>query len=301
MNTKTYLLALLALTLTACSSNNEQAIAQQEIRLFTEVSSSTTRAGDDADALQDAQLAAGTKVSVKVKENVTTPTVDYALALYTADGNGGLSLPAGQKQYYPANGNGVNVYAFCPAGTPSNFEIQTDQTTTDAYRASDLMWAGLSDVTSGSTNHTLNFSHLLSKIIVTLVPGGGCSTADLDNTTITLGQGNLVTSGTFTAATGTFEPAASGMGTITIATNAGTSAHAATVVPQAMNGKTINVTMNGITRSYTITTASFTPGTKYTYTLQVGFTGIVLVSTQINAWDDNEGNNTIAPTDPLVI
>ena len=119
MNTKTFLLALLALTLTACSNDDEQATAQQEIQLFTQVSGTATRAGDDADALQDAQLAVGTKVSVKVKENASTPSVEYPLALYTADGNGVLSLPEGQKQYYPANGNGVNIYAWHPAGTPS--------------------------------------------------------------------------------------------------------------------------------------------------------------------------------------
>lgn len=303
MNRKTIIYTALALTLTACSSDDApKGSAIQEIQLFTQVSGSATRAADDADALQDAQLAGGTTISVKVKENVASPTVDYALALYTADGSGGLSLPAGQKQYYPASGNGVNIYAFHPAGAPSAFEVQADQTTADGYRKSDLMYASLTNVTSASTaaQRTLSFSHLLSKVVVTLVAGAGCSADDLASATVTLGNGDLVTSGTFTAATGSFTPATSGTGTITLAENAGTASHTAIVVPQAVSGRKINVTMNSITRSYTITTPPFAAGTKYAYTLQVGFSGIVLVSTQINAWDDDEGNVT-SPESPLVI
>jgi hypothetical protein len=111
--------------------------------------------------------------------------------------------------------------------------------------------------------------------------------------TITLGNGDLVTSGTFTAASGLFSPDASGTGTITIATNAGTDAHAASIVPQSMAGKTINVTINEVTKSYTIAEdVTFLAGYKYTYTLQVGTSELTLVSTQITNWNDNSGGNT---------
>lgn len=290
MNTKTFLLASLALTLTmtACNSDDGQTTAQQEIQLFTEVSGTATRVINDATALQDAQLANGTKISVKVKENVTTPTVDYALALYTADGNGGLSLPEGQKQYYPANGNGVNIYAWHPAGTPSAFEIETDQTTADAYRASDLMWAGLTNITAASTNHTLNFSHLLSKVVIKLVKG------DFDDdllaqATVTLGTDDLVTAGTFTASTGQFIPDESGTGTITLAENAGTADYAAIVVPQAVLGRKVNIVIGEITRSYTILTPAFQGGKRYSYVLTVNYSGeISLIKSDITDWEDVE-------------
>lgn len=300
LKTKTILFAALTLTLTACSSDSDpQASASGEIRLFTEVSG-PTRAADDAASLQDSQFKAGTKVSVKVTDNAASNPVAYSLTQYTVGAGGALELPAGQKQYYPRESS-VNIYAFHPAGAASSFSVKTDQTSADDYCASDLMWASLTDVTSGSANHTLTFTHKLSKIVVTLATGTGCSADELAAATITLGNDDLVTSGTFTASTGSFSPAESGTGTITIATNAGTSAHAATIVPQPMSGKTINVTIGGITRSYTITTAAFETGTKYTYTLKVGFTGIVLVSTQINPWDDNDGNNVIAPAAPLML
>lgn len=298
LKTRTILFAVL--TLAACSNDSEpQVQADGEIRLSVQVAGST-RAVNDATALQDAGFTEGTKVSVKVTDNATSNPVGYLLALYTVGSGGALELPEGQKQYYPASGSSVNIYAFHPAGAAATFAVQTDQSTTDNYKASDLMWASLSNVTSTSASHTLAFTHKLSKIIVSLVAGAGCSASDLATATISVGSGDLVTSGSFTAASGTFTPAASGTGTITIATNAGTTAHAATIVPQAMSGKTINVTLNGITRSYTITTPQFVAGTKYTYSLQVNTSGIVLVSTQINPWIDDAGNVT-SPESPLVI
>ena len=293
MNTKTILYAVLAVTLTACSSDSDpQDIGGREIQLFTQVDG-VTRAPDVAADLQDLQFKNGTKISVKVKEDAATPSVDYALALYTADGSGGLSLPTGEKQYYPANGNGVNIYAYHPAGAVSVFEVKTDQSSTDNYVASDLMYASLAGVTSASTNHTLEFSHLLSKIIVQLVQGSSVSATDMAAATITVGSDDLITSGTFTAASGTFSPDASGTGTITIATNADTDAHAASIVPQGMGGKKINVTINDVTKSYTIADGvTFQAGYKYTYIISVGATELTLVSTQITNWNDASGNTS---------
>ena len=287
LKTKTNLLAALtvALTLTACSSDSDQQTSAREIRLFTEVAGSATRAADDADALQDTQLASGTKITVKVKENASTTSVDYPLATYTADGLGGLSLPEGVKQYYPANGNGVNIYAFHPMGVGQSFEVQTDQTTDAAYKASDLMWASLSDVKADSENHTLDFTHKLSKIVVTLQKGN--VDADLLATaTLSIGSDDLVTSGAFTASTGTFTPAESGTGTITFAENAGTTPHAAIVVPQAIAGKKVNLTIGEVTNSYTILTPSYEPGKKYTYVLTVNYGGeLSLIKFDIADWD----------------
>lgn len=289
LKTKTILYAALALTLTACSSDDEQkAPVIQEIELFTQVSGSVTRAVNDATALQDAQLAAGTKISVKVKENASTPSVDYALTTYTADGLGGLSLPEGVKQYYPANGNAVNIYAFHPAGTPSAFEVQTDQTSAENYKKSDLMWASLSNVTAASANHTLNFTHVLAKVIVKLEKGDFSET-DLASATVTLGADDLITSGTFTAATGVFTPATSGTGTITLAENAGTATYSAIVVPQAIQGKKINLAMGELSSSYSIITEAFEPGKRYSYVLTLGYSGgISLIKSEITDWLDVE-------------
>ena len=281
----------LVLMLTACSSDPDlQTPAEKEIQLFSQVDQST-RAADNAANLQVSQLASGTKITVKVKENAATPSVDYALATYTADGSGGLSLPEGLKQYYPANGNGVNIYAFHPMGVGTTFEVQTDQKTDANYIKSDLMWASLSNITAESTpaQRTLVFGHKLSKIVVTIQKTEEFSGTDLATATLKLGNDNLVTSGTFVAATGTFTPATSGTGTITLAENAGTATYTAIVVPQPILGRKINLTIGEISSSYSILTESFDPGKRYTYVLTVGLSGkITLIRSDITDWQDVE-------------
>lgn len=281
----------LVLMLTACSSDSDlQSPAEKEIQLFSQVAQST-RAADDADNLQVTQLASGTKITVKVKENASTPSVDYPLATYTADGSGGLSLPEGMKQYYPANGNGVNIYAFHPMGVGSTFEVQTDQKTDANYIKSDLMWASLSDINADSSpaQRTLVFRHKLSKIVVEIKKTEEFSATELATATLRLGNDNLITSGSFAAATGTFTPATSGTGTITLAENAGTATYTAIVVPQAISGKKINLTIGDLSSSYSILTEAFESGKRYTYVLTVGLSGkISLITSEITDWLDVE-------------
>lgn len=298
MNRKLIFLMATALTLSACSNDSEPG---SEIRLFTEVATQT-RAANDPAALQQTQFANGTQISVQVTDKAATNPVAYPLAQYTADGAGGLT-PSGAKQYFPASGSKVDVYAYHPAGAAQAFSVATDQSANAGYLASDLMWASLAGISNASTAEQcrLSFTHLLSKIVVQLVQGPGFTADDLSATSITLGAGALITSGTFAAATGTFTAAASGTGTITVATNAGTAEHAAIVVPQAMDGKKITLTFASQSSNYTIAEGvTFEPGKKYTYKLKVGTSGITLVSSQISDWDDNDGGNTTTP-DPLFI
>ena len=124
--------------------------------------------------------------------------------------------------------------------------------------------------------------------MVRLEKGSGFN-EDIDAATITLGNDNLVTSGSFVASTGTFTPDASGTGTITLAENAGTSDYSAIVVPQAISGKKINITIQDKTQSYSILTPEFEAGKRYTYILTLGSNGDVIhVSSEITDWVNNE-------------
>ena len=243
MNTKMFLLAAGMLVITACSSNeNETPDPSGEIRLYTEVAPLQTRAADVATDLQDTQFAAGTDISVLVNDNTTGDIiVTYPLQTYTADGLGGLSTTV--KQFYPASGSSVNICAYHPWDAVQNFSVATDQRSTANYRASDLMWAQLTEITKDTpeADRVLRFNHLMSKIVVRLVKGNGVTQDEMDAATITLGDGDLVTSGTFDAGDGTFTPESTGTETMTIATDAGTSLHAAIVVPQNMSGKVLTV------------------------------------------------------------
>lgn len=292
---KYFILAAAAIAMAACSNNEADApVVNNEIRLFTEVASATRAASD----LQGAQFANGTAISVQVTDEATSGAVTYALATYTADGTGGLTPSA--AQYYPASGSAVTIKAYHPANATESFSVQTDQSGNDNYNASDLMWATpLTGVTSTSDNHTLSFSHLMSKIVVTLAKGTGMEDAEINAATVTLGNSDLITSGTFSTTVGTFTAAESGTGTYKIATNAGTTAHAAIVVPQSVAGKLISVTIGNTTKSYTIpASTTFAAGKVYAYTLTVSKTGLTVTSS-INDWTSPNGWTNPA-TDPLI-
>ena len=292
MNTRFFLFAAVAMTLAACE-NNELEVQNNanEIRLFTEVAGQT-RASTATD-LQNTQFAEGTNISVKVTDNATSDAVTYGLVTYTADGSGALSLYGGGSQYFPASGSTVDIIAYHPAAAGASdgaFSVQTNQAGDDGtanYKASDLMWATpLTGVSRENGAQTLSFRHLMSKIEVTLVQGTGVTADEIGAATITLGNSDLITSGTFNTATGEFTAAASGTGTYTIATSAGAATpHAAIIVPQNVAGKALTVTIGETARTYDIPEGtSFVTGKKYTYTLTVNKTGLTVSST-ISDWD----------------
>ena len=292
MDKRIILFAVGALVLAACSSNDPETPANTgEIRLYTEVAAQT-RAAEVPTDLQDTQFAAGTGISVMVTDNhdVTNDyLVSYPLQTYTADGMGGLSTSV--KQYYPASGNSVSICAYHPYDALQTFSVAADQTSTANYRASDLMWAKLTDVTkeTSEADRVLKFDHLFSKVIVKLLKGNGVTDAEMNAARITLGDDDLVMGGTFKSDDGSFERDNTNKGTLLIATDAGTSLHAAVVVPQEMDGKklTVGFVANDVvyaTQSYVIPSATtFEAGMKYTYTITVNKAELV-VTTEIADW-----------------
>lgn len=291
MNTRKILLAASAILLTACSSNDASTATDNaaEINLYSEVSTQT-RAANVAVDLQDTQFAEGTEVMVMVTDNAETgTTIEYGLQAYTADGLGGLTTAL--KQYYPPSGSTVRVCAWHPADAAEMFETATDQRSTADYRRSDLMWATLPaiDKNTPEEGRVLQFKHLFSKILVRLYPGNGVTEEELAGATVTLGTDDLVTSGTFVADEGLFTAAASGTGTLLIATDAGVAVHAAVVVPQNMAGKKISVAVSGGLKGFAIPEGTvFEPGKRYTYSITVNKAEL-MVTSAIEDWDDPEG------------
>lgn len=298
MDKRIILFAAGALVMGACSSNDPEAPASTgEIRLYTEVAA-PTRAAEMPIDLQDTQFAAGTDISVLVtdKGNLSTTLVSYDPEIYRADGIGGLA-PV-NKQYYPASGNYVDIWAYHPwdAQTTEKFSVKADQTSTANYRASDLMWARLADVTKDTpeADRVLKFDHLFTKVIVRLVKGSGVTDAEMNTARITLGDNDLVMGGTFDVPSGSFERDNTDRGTLLIAKDAGTSLHAAVVVPQEMDGKKLSVGFvadNAVyaTQSYAIPAETiYQAGKKYTYTITVNKAELVVTAT-IEDWTTPDG------------
>ena len=278
---KYFILAAAALTLAACSNDESNTANDNVIRLSSSVGVVTRAASDIYPS--GGHFENGT--AVKVQLTADDGSVTYSAIDYTDDGSG--TLTGESTQYYPANGTAVSGYAYYPsdASTASNGFVLGNQDDDTDYKKYDLMHATLTSITqnSNAAARTLTFNHLLSKITVTLVKGTA-ETSELNAATVTLKD--VIVKGTFTPASGTFTAAAdedANKGDIVIATNAGTTAHSAIVIPQTMTGKKLEVKIGTATKEYTFPTSSFATGTNNTYTITVDKTGIVVTST-IGVW-----------------
>ena len=294
--------------LASCSSDHElsqQSAEDAAIRIQANVGGSTTRAADN---IQGAQFDNGEYVSVYIYEHTDgQATYNYGtdgLLPCTADNNGHLSFS--QPQYFPANGNGIDVYGVYPNSVmPSAavFSVQTYQSDAANYKASDLMYASCVQDHKKGTPVSLTFKHKLSKVTVELVAGTGFEDTDLNNAAVNI---------TNTSTKCTFDPInKNGIGTITASTTSsaiqpitiGTwnstlkDKMSAIVIPQTVSaGKVLfEVTLNGITTPYKYTipadgsAVTFSEGKEYKYTLTVKKAGIEVNSTITN-WDDGSSS-----------
>lgn len=301
----------------SCSSDQveEPQADNMEIRLRTDVSNMTlTRAatnihngyfdfvageGDDPDQVET--------IHVEILDAFRLP---YTFA--TSDVSGGMD-PVGTPPYFPVSGNAVNIYAYYPetVGTvgstvtcvlPAEFAVQTDQSTTDGYKASDLMYAEPASNPVARTEEAipLPFTHRLSKIILQLKgDGSGIQTSDLVGATVTMKAMTsapvttacVATSQTWTSADATDV----NMGTVAVnATDATVYETAAIVVPQTIAANSANVftitLTNGAVYQYTpAIDLTIAATTAYAFVFTLSRTA-VSVSASIATWDAGTGD-----------
>ena len=286
---KYFILAAAALAMVACSNEeNENSLVQNTdnvIRLTASVGNAAqTRAGS---ALLVGNFEENMQVTVKPTDKATPALATYDEVTYTVGTNGALTTST--TQYYPVGGGAVDVYAYYPynASKEANgFAVALDQSTDADYKASDLMYATLTNINKNSASHNLAFEHQLSKITVTLVKGTGLQDAELAAATVTLKD--VVYKGTFAPNTNTIFTTATASsetkGDIIIATNAGSTEHSAIVLPQDVADKKLAITIGAITQEYSIPAeTTFLPTKHYRYTITVSPTAIT-VSSSITDW-----------------
>lgn len=307
MRTKAFIMmAAAALAMAGCSNDDENDNWAGEIRLNSglTVQQTNPRAATD---IQSAQFDNGEKIDVFINENITveqTASTTYTQPLvYTADGKGNMEALDNNQPYFPASGNGVNIHAYYPSGTVNSiasdatilFTVKTIQND-DNYKKSDLMYGkpAQNPVNRTSSQIPLRFTHLLSKVIITLEAGKG--TPSLDGAVVKLKS--VKPSTTLTPSTGTISEA-SGTATdiIVMTASSSTLSGSAIVVPQTLLPSFIEVTLanGGVLTSKDlkddsnnpITSVVFTSGNVYTYTIKVNLTGLNVTST-ITQWNGNE-------------
>ena len=283
--------------LVSCSNELSQPTAEDTpIRIQANVGGITTKAAHD---LLSSSFSNGDAINVYITENSTknNGTLSGALyspTVYTHNGSSFAAAPA-QTQYFPSNGNGIDVWAVYPstvtAGT-ANFTIAGDQTDDADYKNSDLMFAQKLENKVKTDDITLSFSHKLSKIIVKLETEDGINVDGvLDGAVIKLT--NVVKKIALSSVSGSgislgeLSSDQSDKGVLTIGTYNEANSTAAIVIPQQTSSMQFKVKLaNG--GSYTAdmpdSTPKFETNKEYTFTLTLKANAIT-VSAEINTWD----------------
>ena len=304
MKTKVYLSVLFGavsmLSLTACSSDDNESVDNNIIRISTQIANgpdaSATRAAAD---IQSTAFQNGETIKIYAVDNQSTSTKIIDNAIYT-QGSGFTA-----SYYYPANGHTIDIYGIYPSTltymTSNSFSVQDNQYAEADYKASDLMQAQSIDAARKSEAQALTFNHKLSKIIVNVKKDASVVNAEsvdlqLLNVKKTV---NLSYSPSFTVALD--NSATPGAVTIVptdnrLALSADFAAVAAIIPPQTIAATTqfIKVHLNsGGEYIYAVPAGgiTFAAGTVYTYNITVGLYGIT-VSTSIANWTPGNGEGT---------
>ena len=304
-------MAAAALAMAGCSNDNENDNWAGEIRLSSglTVQQTNPRAATD---IQSTQFDNGENIDVFINEATqtgqTTSTTYKQPLVYTADGNGNMKAPDNKQPYFPASGNGVNIYAYYPSrkvnsiapdATTITFSVAEDQSGETAYKTSDLMYGKPTSnpVARTGSSTTLTFTHLLSKVTVTLQQGNG--TPSLEGAVVKLKS--VLPSTTLTPSTGAISEAKGTATEITVMTASSSAlSGSAIVVPQTLATSFIEITLadGGVLTSKDLKDSSGNPitnvvlnsGNVHTYTITVNLTGLKVTST-ITPWNGNETHN----------
>ncbi len=283
--------AALATLLAACSNDsdvfNTPDYADTPIGLNVNVSPMATRAGYEQGALTEGSF--GLYLTTQDTEgderyNCTNREVRY---------DNGWTIQGGQL-LWKSNDATVTYYAYLPyTGTVDDaasyaFTVQTDQSTEDNVKASDLLCTGQQPATPG-TALDITFKHALSKLNVTLKKGSELEDGqNLTFTSVTLS--NCATATTVNLTDGTTDTATKSQ-TITLYAATENEQYECILVPQTF-AQSLKVEITGNNgKVYTFTSnkdLTFASGKQYTLNLTVGRDKVTTGTISAKSWGEEQ-------------
>lgn len=274
-NRSNYLYLMATLLLAGCSADEALDEGGRTPISFgnTVVQTVETRAATN---LNEGFLSVDDAVTVKISKTGVGSYTDYTYVASNDEGQ--MTLRGSTTPYYPGDGSNVDIRAYYPSTAGGSFTVSNDQTTDANYKASDLMFASISNQARSTSAINLAFAHQMAKIIVNTTAAEG---SDITITGITLK--NIKPTVTFTPAAtdvANVVGAASGEAVDITMTNNG----AALIPAQAVNGNFLVITTSAGDATYSLT-KTFAAGHQYTINLTVSSAEIG-TTTAITAWSD---------------
>lgn len=283
--------AALATLLAACSNDsdvfNTPDYADTPIGLNVNVGPMATRAGYDNTNLT------GSSFGLYLTTEGTNSDERYNCTNREVRYDNGWTIQGGQL-LWKSNDATVTYYAYLPytgiVGDAASyaFAVQTDQSTEDNVKASDLLCTGQQPATPG-TALDITFKHALSKLNVTLKKGSELEDGqNLTFTSVTLS--NCATATTVNLTDGTTDTATKSQ-TITLYAATENEQYECILVPQTFN-QTLKVEItdnNG--KVYTFTSnkdLTFASGKQYTLNLTVGRDKVTTGTISAKSWGEEQ-------------
>ena len=278
MKTKKILFAAAALmALAACSSddspidNTGQRVA---VKLaYTTIDATETRAAQN---LNEGTFATGEAVTVRISNTGADAWTDYT---FTTAAAGAMTAP-NPAPYYPAGSQNIDIAAYYPATAGSTFTVADDQTADASYKASDLMFASVTNQAKQAEAVNLAFTHKMAKLAVNITAGQGVGSI----TSVSLL--NVKPTVSFNQATG-----AVGEATGTATTIAISNEGAAVIPAQTIDGALLSIVTDKGTATYSVASKAFEAGNLYTLNITVNLRAVG-TTTAITGWT-SEGTVTM--------
>jgi hypothetical protein len=279
MKTKQILFAAAMTVLTACSSDDSP-IDNVEQRVpvtlaYSTIDATETRAAQD---LNEGTFASDESVKVRISNTGACEWTDYT---FTTGSAGTMTAP-NPAPYYPAGTQNIDIAAYYPATAGTTFTVAADQTADASYKASDLMFASVTNQAKQAEAVNLAFSHKMAKLCVNITAGSGVTSI----TSVSIL--NVKPAVSFNQATGAVGEASGEATTIAMSNNG-----AALIPAQTIDGGLLSIVTDKGTATYSVASKAFAAGQLYTLNITVNLRAVG-TTTAITGWT-SEGTVTVNP------
>ena len=208
--------------------------------------------------------------------------------------NGGAWTPDASI-YWKDKSTSADFYAYYPYNASANvsahsFSVQADQSTEDAFWASDFLWGKTTKVSPTKNAVPIETNHSLSRILVDIKPGNGFTAESWATATKSVKICDVKTSATIDLSTGIATATGNNGEIIPLAAaKTGTTlSYKAMMIPQVVadNSKLVVVTVDGVDYVYR-KGFTFKANTQHKFTIKVNKSGSS-VDVTIGEWTTEE-------------